>query len=184
MNGDYQSVATAPLDLRTTNRERGSSRARSPDCTGPVKDARGTSGSPAPPASTGTDSLQTSCPAVRDSLSLRNGAASKRQADDSFLRLPLRKRPYPAEPEPQSQSPAPLEIEDRFPSPLDRDFTSRVSRQERVADVCRIVGPLTPRWVGEARSPEGYHIRFLPQTDYGRRKLSYNSQLYKQARSY
>ncbi|XP_074538924.1 B-cell lymphoma 3 protein homolog [Halichoeres trimaculatus] len=168
MNGDHQSVATAPLDLRTTNRERGSSRARSPDCTGLARDAREINGSPAPPACTGTDSFQTRCPAVRDSQSLRNGAACKRQADNSVLRLPIRKRPYPAEPETQSQSPAAVEPGDRFSPPAERDLTSTVGRLERVTDVYRFgAGPLTPRWLEEARTPEGYPIRFLTQTNYG-----------------
>lgn len=35
MNGDHQSLAAAPLDLRTTNRERGT-----PNCKGRVRDAQ------------------------------------------------------------------------------------------------------------------------------------------------
>ncbi|KAK7886879.1 hypothetical protein WMY93_026500 [Mugilogobius chulae] len=49
-NGEQHFLAAAPLDLRTTHRERGSSGTASPD-------SRVTGGSPAPPACTETDSL-------------------------------------------------------------------------------------------------------------------------------
>ncbi|CAJ1062648.1 B-cell lymphoma 3 protein homolog [Xyrichtys novacula] len=168
MNGDHQSVATAPLDLRTTTRERGSSGARSPDCKGHVRDARVTGGSPAPPACTGTDSLQTRCPAVRDAHRSKNGTDRKRPADESSLRLPFRKRRILVEPETQSQSPAPTERGDRVPPVVETDFTSRVRRLERVADDGRIsAGPLTSSWRHDARqSLDGYPVRFLQPFEY------------------
>ncbi|KAM6994767.1 B-cell lymphoma 3 protein homolog [Tautogolabrus adspersus] len=174
MNGDHQSVAAAPLDLRTTYRERGSTGARSPDWTGRIRDARVTSGSPAPPACTETDSLLTvRCPTVRGAQGSKNGAVRKRPADDSSLRLPFRKRPIPVEPETQiespetqNKSPANAERGDRFSPAVQTDFTSQVCPLERVSEESRI-SAITPRRVEEARqSPDGYPIRFLHQFDY------------------
>ncbi|XP_031144766.1 B-cell lymphoma 3 protein homolog [Sander lucioperca] len=173
MNGDQQSVAAAPLDLRTTNRERGSAGSRTADCKGRAKDARVTGGSPAPPACTGTDSLEIHCPTVRSSPGSETGAASrKRPVDKSSFRLPFRKRPIPVEPETQRQSSAPPESGDRFSPVVDTDFTSRESldgRLGRATDESRVgTAPVTPRRVEEAgQSPDGYPICFFPSFDYG-----------------
>uniref|UniRef100_UPI0037E80BD4 B-cell lymphoma 3 protein homolog isoform X2 n=1 Tax=Semicossyphus pulcher TaxID=241346 RepID=UPI0037E80BD4 len=168
MNGDHQSVATAPLDLRTTTRERGSAGARSPDCRGRVRDARATGGSPAPPACTGTDSVEIRSPSVRGASGLENGAARKRPADKSSSSLPFRKRPIHVDPETESQSPAPADRGDRSSS-VDADLRSRVGRLETVVDESRIVaGPATARRFEEARqSPDVYPIHFVPHYDYG-----------------
>lgn len=84
MNGDNHSVAAAPLDLRTTHRERGT-----PGCTQRRRDAR-----------TGADSLETN---GASSPGSHGGASCKRLFDSSSL--PLRKRPFPVEAESRSQSP-------------------------------------------------------------------------------
>lgn len=166
MNGDHQSVATAPLDLRTTNRERGT-----PDCKGRVRDARVTGGLPAPLACTGTDRLEKHCPAVRGTLpGSENDASRKRPAEKSSLRLPFRKRPIPVEQETQRQSPAPPTSGDRFPPAVEADFTCRGSFAGQATDVSR-VGPasVTSRRNEEAgQSPGGYPIRFLYPFDYGK----------------
>ncbi|KAL3059744.1 hypothetical protein OYC64_014360 [Pagothenia borchgrevinki] len=160
MNGDHQSVATAPLDLRTTTRERAA--ARTPDCSSGARDARGTGGSPAPPACTGTDSLQ-----INDT-----GVARKRKADKSSSSLPFRKRQFVVEPEPQRQSPAPPEGEDCVPPAGNTELTLRESltgRLEVSADESRVCAtPVTPRRFTEAGlSPDGYPIRIWHQFDYG-----------------
>ncbi|XP_041649618.1 B-cell lymphoma 3 protein homolog [Cheilinus undulatus] len=170
MNGDHQSVATAPLDLRTSNRERGTT-----DCKGRVGDARVTSGSPAPPSCTGMDTGMacqlpqlTRCPTGRVAQGSKNSPDRKRPADDSSLRLPFRKRPIPVELETQSQSPAPADPEDRLSPVVETDVTSRISRLERVEDDSRIVaGPVIPRQFEETRqSHNGYPI-FLRYFEYG-----------------
>ncbi|XP_070691599.1 B-cell lymphoma 3 protein homolog [Pempheris klunzingeri] len=159
MNGDHQSVATAPLDLRTTNRERGSTGSRTPDCKGRVRDSRVTGGSPAPPACTGTDSLEIRSPAVRGAPGSETSATRKRPADKSTLSLPFRKRPIPVEPETRRQSPDPpqsadrrspaedtnLKFRERFPGGLERAVAeSRLAaaavsgRRVEEADLCPI----------------------------------------------
>lgn len=164
MNGDHRSVATAPLDLRTTNRERGSAGSRSPDCKGRAKDARGTHSSP---ARTARDRSETHAPGSE------HGAARKRPADKSSFRLPFRKRPIPVEPECRTQSPVLPESRDRFFSPaVDADFTLRESfagRLETHAGESRVAAaPATLRRAGEAgQSPDGYPARFLHPFDYG-----------------
>lgn len=165
MNGDHQRVATAPLDLRTTNRERGT-----PDCNGRVRDARATGGSPAPSANTGTESLERHCTAVRGALPGSESVASrKRPADKSSLRLPLRKRPVPVEPETERQ-PVEPEIERAPTRPLSRDrflpaYSSfRESFGIQPADESRL-GPASV--VGHG--PGGYPIPFLYPLDYGKR---------------
>jgi len=166
MNGDHRSVATAPLDLRTTNRERGSAGSRSPDCKGCAKDARGTHSSP---ARTARDRSETHAPGSE------HGAARKRPADKSSFRLPFRKRPIPVEPECRTQSPVLPESRDRFFSPaVDADFTLRESfagRLETHAGESRVAAaPATLRRAGEAgQSPDGYPARFLHPFDYGKR---------------
>nr|XP_046254258.1 B-cell lymphoma 3 protein homolog [Scatophagus argus] len=170
MNGDHQSVAIAPLDLRTTNRERGSTGSRIPDGTSRVREARVTGGSPAPPACTGTDSLEKCCPAARDALpGSATGASRKRPADNFSSNLPFRKRfqvssfnvsTLQVEPETQRQSPAPTQCRDRFSPAVDTDLTLRgdfAGRDERR------VAPVIPRLGEEAgQGPDGYPIRFLP----------------------
>ncbi|XP_035527522.1 B-cell lymphoma 3 protein homolog [Morone saxatilis] len=164
MNGDHQSVGTAPLDLRTTNRERGSAGSRTTDCKGRVRDSRMTGGSPALSAYTGADS----CPAVTPGTSgSETGASRKRPADKSSSRLPFRKRPIPVE-ETQRQSPALPQSADRVSPAVEADFTLRESFADRAADESRIgAAPVTPRRDEEARqSPNGYPIRFLQPFDY------------------
>ncbi|XP_075907125.1 B-cell lymphoma 3 protein [Nelusetta ayraudi] len=102
MNGDHQSVAAAPLDLRTTHRERGT-----PGCTERVRDAR-----------TGADSLEKN---GASSPGSHGGASRKRLLDSSSL--PLRKRPFPVEPESRSQSPVPAPSTERFPPAEDAGGT-------------------------------------------------------------
>ncbi|XP_068592554.1 B-cell lymphoma 3 protein homolog [Cebidichthys violaceus] len=165
MNGDHQSVATAPLDLRTTNRERGSAGSRTPDCKGRAK------GSPAPPACTGKDRLEIHCPVVRSAPGPDAGAARKRPADNSS-RLPFRKRPILVEPETQTQSAVLPVSGDRLSPAVDTDFTLRerfTGRLERAAIESRVdAAPATLRRVGEAgQSPDGYPMHFLHQFDYG-----------------
>ncbi|XP_047455020.1 B-cell lymphoma 3 protein homolog [Mugil cephalus] len=157
MNGDHQSVATTPLDLRTTHRERGT-----PDCISPSRDARVTDGSPAPPASTGTDSLQIHCSTIRKAPSSDTSTAHKRPADKSPKTLPFRKRRIPFDPETQSQSP---------PAKQRADFTSRESLQGRLeqdAGESRVAAaPVTPRRIEESQHiPAGYSIPFLQPYNY------------------
>ncbi|XP_076593713.1 B-cell lymphoma 3 protein homolog [Chaetodon auriga] len=170
MNGDHQSVATAPLDLRTTNRERGSAGSRTPDCKGRIRDSRVTSGSPAHLACTGTDSLEVRCPAVRAASGSETGAARKRPADESSLRLPFRKRPIHVESETTRHSPAPQQGGDRFSPAGDAGSTFQESIADRAeSDQSRVgAAPVTPRRDEEAGlSPHGYRIRFLHSFDYG-----------------
>ncbi|XP_030248397.1 B-cell lymphoma 3 protein homolog [Sparus aurata] len=170
MNGDQQSVATAPLDLRTTHRERGSAGPGTPPgCKGRAGDARVTGGSPAPPASTGTDTLEIRCP-VRGALpGSETGASRKRPADRSSSRLPFRKRRFHVEPESQRQTPAPAQTEDRCSPAVGADLTSRESFPGRAADESRVnAAPMTPRRSEEAaHSPNGFPIRVLHHFDYG-----------------
>ncbi|KAJ0000018.1 hypothetical protein NQD34_011860 [Periophthalmus magnuspinnatus] len=86
MNGEQHSLAAAPLDLRTTHRERGSSGPTSPD-------SLVTGGSPAPPACTETDSLDKQVIVVKK----ENSGVCKR--DNARQNLPFRKRKIPVEPE-------------------------------------------------------------------------------------
>ncbi|KAM6935381.1 B-cell lymphoma 3 protein homolog [Lycodopsis pacificus] len=166
MNGDHQSVATAPLDLRTTNRERGSPGSRTPDCKGRAK------GSPAPSACTGKDRLEIHCPAVRSAPDPEAGASRKRPADNSSSRLPFRKRPIIVVPETQTQSAVLPESGDRLSPAVVTDFTLRgrfTGRLERAANESRVdAAPVTLSRVQEAgQSPDGYPIRFLHPLDYG-----------------
>ncbi|XP_071325726.1 B-cell lymphoma 3 protein homolog [Trachinotus anak] len=175
MNSDHQTVATAPLDLRTTYRERGSSGSRSPDC-GVERSRQGHS--PAPPASTGTNSLEAHCPAVRSVPDSRTGVARKRPADSSSLKLPFRKRPILVEPEIQTQSPAPPENGDRLAPVEDTDLACRESlavRLERAAEEHRVgVAPVTPRRIEETQqSPDRCPIRLLHPIHYGHYPVYY-----------
>ncbi|AWO96308.1 putative B-cell lymphoma 3 protein [Scophthalmus maximus] len=170
MNGDQQSVATAPLDLRINNRERGSAGTRSPD--------RGLQRtrqerSPAAPVCAGASTLETRCPAARSAPGSGAGAARKRPADNSSLKLPFRKRPIPVEPEPPAQSPAPPESGERFCAAEDADSTlgeSSVGRLERVADENRVGVNLTPRRIEET---DNCPIRFLHPINYGHYPVYY-----------
>ncbi|XP_034409605.1 B-cell lymphoma 3 protein homolog isoform X2 [Cyclopterus lumpus] len=169
MTMNHQSVATAPLDLRTSNRERGSAGSRTPDCKGHAEDARGKDASP---PCTGQDRPETHCPAVRSAPGPENGAARKRPADKSSYRLPFRKRPIPVEPESHAQSPVLPESGDRLAPPVDADFTWRQSsagRLETTASESRVAAaPATLRRAEEAgQSPDGYPVRFLHPFDYG-----------------
>lgn len=154
MNGDHQSVAAAPLDLRTTNRERGSAGSRSPDCKGRVRDAGVTGGSPAHPACTGTDSLEIHCPGSE------TGTSRKRPADKSSFRLPFRKRPIHVEPETQRQSPNPPHSGDRFSPAVDTDSTFREGFAGRPSTDSRTgTTPVTPRRDEQSvQRPDGYPI--------------------------
>ncbi|XP_010739701.1 B-cell lymphoma 3 protein homolog [Larimichthys crocea] len=154
MNGDHQSVAAAPLDLRTSNRERGSAGSRSPDCKGRVRDAGVTGGSPAHPACTGTDSLEIHCPGSE------TGTSRKRPADKSSFRLPFRKRPIHVEPETQRQSPNPPHSGDRFSPAVDTDSTFREGFAGRPSTDSRTgTTPVTPRRDEQSvQRPDGYPI--------------------------
>ncbi|XP_026225881.1 B-cell lymphoma 3 protein homolog [Anabas testudineus] len=173
MNGDHQSVATAPLDLRTTNRERGSAGSKTPDCKGRACNARVTGGSQAPPACTGTDSLEIHCDGVRNATGSETNVARKRPVDRSSSKLPFRKRPFYVEPETQRQSPAPPDSGDRFSPEEDTRLTVRESLAtglERPPYESRVgVTPVTPRTVeGTGQHIEGYPVcTFLPPFNYG-----------------
>lgn len=175
MNGDHQSVATAPLDLRTTNRERGSAGSKTPDCKGRACNARVTGGSQAPPACTGTDSLEIHCDGVRNATGSETNVARKRPVDRSSSKLPFRKRPFYVEPETQRQSPAPPDSGDRFSPEEDTRLTVRESLAtglERPPYESRVgVTPVTPRTVeGTGQHIEGYPVcTFLPPFNYGKR---------------
>lgn len=168
MNGEHQSVATAPLDLRTTNRDRRGAGSRSPDCG--LETSRVVR-SPAPPASTATNGLEiVRCSAVRDAPNSRTGAANcKRPADSSSLKLPFRKRRILVETEIETQLPAPAESGDRL-SPVEfRE--SNAGRLERAADEHRVgAAPVTPRQIEETQqSPDSCSIRILHPIHYGKR---------------
>lgn len=165
MNGHHQSVATAPLDLRTSTRERGSAGARTPDCKYRARDAQVTGGSPAPPACTGTDTLEIRCPAVRGAPGSGADASRKRPA----ACLPFRKRPIPVEPETKRQSPAPPQSADRFSPAADADVSFRESLAGRAADESEIsAAPVTSRRDEETgHSPDRYTIHLLHPFDYG-----------------
>lgn len=161
MNGDHHSVAAAPLDLRTTHRERGT-----PDCKERVRDARPAGGAPAASVRTGADGLETN---GGSSPGAASGASRKRPADTSSLRLPFRKRPFPVEPESQSRSPAPTPSAERVSPAPDADCAHREGFAGQAADVVR-VGPssVTQRRDEEAgQSPAaGYPVRYW--WDYGK----------------
>lgn len=159
MNGDHQSVATAPLDLRTTTRERGSVALTIPDCKSRASDAGVTRGSPAPPACTGTDRANAfHGPDVRSAQDFDAGGARKRPAGKSPHQLPFRKRPVRAEPETQRRSPAPADGGERSSSADDTDLTA----QENVARRSERI-PVTPRRFEETgQSLDGYPVCLLP----------------------
>ncbi|XP_029359730.1 B-cell lymphoma 3 protein homolog [Echeneis naucrates] len=151
MNGDHQSVATAPLDLRTTNRRRGSAGSRSPDCgLETLRQGR----SPEPPASIGTTGGFR--PAETSASDSGAGGPRKRCADNSSISLPFRKRRILAVPEPQPETqaqPAPPHSGDRLSSADNTDWTPR---EQRTAEGHRVgVAPVTPRRIEETQqSPE------------------------------
>lgn len=170
MNGDHQSVATAPLDLRTTNRERGCAGSRTPDCKSRTRDVRVTVGSPAPPACTGTDSLEIHSPTIRNVPGSESSVASKRSEDASSLKLPLRKRRIRVEPEPQRQSPAAAESGDRFSPVEDRDFRdSLAGRLKKPREESRVgVAPVTLRRTGDTgQTLHGYPRHIFHPFNYG-----------------
>ncbi|XP_028985378.1 B-cell lymphoma 3 protein homolog [Betta splendens] len=159
MNGDHQTVATAPLDLRTSaTRERGSAGSAIPDCKSRASDAAVTGVSPAPPACTGTDrggALNGS--GARSAPDAAAGAARKRAAAKSPHQLPFRKRPFHAEPETQRRSPAPADGGDRSSPAGDTDRTVPTvdHRLER--------RPVTPRRFEErGHALEVYPVRVMP----------------------
>ncbi|KAM3614462.1 uncharacterized protein V6R79_014795 [Siganus canaliculatus] len=173
MNGDHQSVATAPLDLRTTYRERGSAGSRTPDSSGCDRGARVTGGgspaAPAAPVCTGTDSLEKCCPAVRCVLPVSDaGASRKRPADKASSRLPFRKRPIPLEPETRRHSPAPPLSSDQLSHAVE-DSRLRESFVPRVASESKVdAAPVTPRRGEETdQGLNGYPLHFLHPVDVG-----------------
>ncbi|KAF6716581.1 B-cell lymphoma 3 protein [Oryzias melastigma] len=132
MNGDHQLAATAPLDLTTSARRRTNAGSKDQDCALCVGDARVTSGSPSPPASTGTGSA--------DSQS--RSAPRKRPTDSPTSKLPLRKRPIPAEPKSEEPPPAPAVNPDRT-SPT--ELTNLPSRESGLGKSRVGVAPITPK---------------------------------------
>lgn len=159
MNGDHHSVAAAPLDLRTTHRERGT-----PDCKERVRDARPTGGAPAASVRTRADGLETN---GVSSPGAASGASRKRPADTSSL--PLRKRPIPVELECQSRSPAPTPSAERVSPAAEANCALREGFAGQAADVVRV----SPASVTQRRDEEagqslvaGYPIRYL--WDYGK----------------
>ncbi|KAM7421200.1 hypothetical protein PAMA_015383 [Pampus argenteus] len=169
MNREHQTVATAPLDLRTTTRERGSTGSETPYHTGRVRDASVSSGSPARPACTGADSMVIHCPVVRSAPSSETGGTRKRPADKSAFSLPFRKRPIPVESDTQTQSPAPAERGDRFSPAEDKNLAlqdSLSNRLEIAPDESRVV-VLNRRVEEGGQSPDRYRIPFLHPFSYG-----------------
>lgn len=167
MSVDHQSVAAAPLDLSTTARGRRSAG----DLAFCAGDARATGGSPAPPASTGTDSS-----AVRRSPDAESTPLGKRTADSSPIKtpskLPFRKRTFPVEPEVQKPA-APISVaSSSCSSPAEEQKVRKnaASRLERAADESRFaVAPVTHRRTEQAaHSPEGYSCCILPIINYGK----------------
>ncbi|XP_069393163.1 B-cell lymphoma 3 protein homolog isoform X2 [Paralichthys olivaceus] len=160
MNGHHQSVATAPLDLRTTNRERGGAGSRTPDC--------GLQGrSPAPPACTGTSSLETRCSTTVRSVDI--AAARKRPADNSSLKLPFRKRPILVEPETQTQSAAPAESGGRVSPVVETDSVFRESLPGRL-DEHRVAAAASEE---TRQSAEKCHMRLLHPINYSHYPVYY-----------
>ncbi|KAM4601536.1 B-cell lymphoma 3 protein homolog isoform 2-T2 [Polymixia lowei] len=109
MNDRNQSVASVALDLRTTHRERGSSRSKAQDCKGRGGDSR-VAVTVGPPRHTGAQGHGngiaspvagrpiSACPAPTNSphsAALDANAADRRIPDKSSSRLPFRKRPEP-----------------------------------------------------------------------------------------
>lgn len=158
MTGDHQSAATAPLDLRTTIRERGT-----PDCKGRIVAA-------ASRACTGTDRLEKHSPAVQGTLvDLGRGAFHKRKTDSSPCSLPLRKRKIHVEPETPARSPTPPPNRDYFSPPVDADVTCRESFAGQARDRSS-VAPVAHRRIEEpGQNQNGYPIHLFYQLDYGKR---------------
>ncbi|XP_012737414.2 B-cell lymphoma 3 protein homolog [Fundulus heteroclitus] len=165
MSVDHQSVATAPLDLSTTARRRRSAG----DLTFCAGDARATGGSPAPPASTGTDSS-----AVRRSPDTESTQSRKRVADTSLIKspskLPFRKRPFHVEPETQKPAaPTPAAVAPcSSPAEEQKVRGSTAGRLERAAGESRFgVAPVTLRRTEQAtHCTEGYSCCILPVIKY------------------
>ncbi|XP_015805814.3 B-cell lymphoma 3 protein homolog [Nothobranchius furzeri] len=159
---DHQSVATAPLDLSTTARGRG--RSGTPDSNICSRDAP-SGGSPALPASTGTDSTETRAPRKRPA-----GSASS-------LKLPFRKRPFPFEPESQTPSPTPAASGIRSSPVEERDLGSLVRLGRAGGDHERRVGvaPMTiiRRVEEDGQGPDGYPYCLFPIYDYGHYPVYY-----------
>ncbi|KAF7652561.1 hypothetical protein LDENG_00095230 [Lucifuga dentata] len=170
MNGDNQSVASAPLDLRTTNRDRGSAESRTLYCKGRASSCHVAGGSPASPARTGTDNGEIYCAAAKSTPGSDTGAAYKRATDRSSFRLPFRKRPIPTEPETERQSPARSEREDHLSPAVDADLTSHGSPAKRLrgaADESMVWMAVTPGRAEVARqSVDGYPVHFIHPSVY------------------
>ncbi|KAM9723444.1 B-cell lymphoma 3 protein homolog [Menidia menidia] len=165
MNVDHQAVASAPLDLSITARR--ISGTRTPERNVCARDARGTGGSPAPPACTGTGSSEGRHASAKDSTGTEASAARKRPVDTSALKLPFRKRQFHVEPESQSSSPSPPVSADSSSPAGEPDCAcqERVDgRLERTAESRVAVAPVTPRHPHEA---EGYPWCFLNPFSYG-----------------
>lgn len=169
MSVDHQSVATAPLDLSITARGQRSAG----DLTFLAGDARATGGSPAPPASTGTDSSAAGRSPDTESTLLR-----KRAADSSPIKspskLPFRKRTFHVEPEvtPKPGAPTPAtSAPSSSPAGEQKVRESAAFRLESATDESRIaVAPVTHRRTERAaHSPEGYSCCILPIINYGKR---------------
>ncbi|XP_038124074.1 B-cell lymphoma 3 protein [Cyprinodon tularosa] len=155
MSVDHQSVATAPLDLSTTGRGRRSGG----DLTFCDGDARASGGSPAPPASTGTDSS-----VLRRSPDTDSTHSRKRTADGSPIKspstLPFRKRHFLVEAETQKPAAAAEEQTVREPA---RPRLGKAEDETRFG-----VAPVTHRRTDQAaHSPEGYPCCILPLINYG-----------------
>ncbi|XP_015228354.1 PREDICTED: B-cell lymphoma 3 protein-like [Cyprinodon variegatus] len=158
MSVDHQSVATAPLDLSTTGRGRRSGG----DLTFCDGDARASGGSPAPPASTGTDSSVLHRSPDTDSTHSR-----KRTADGSPIKspstLPFRKRHFLVEAEAQKPAPPAAAAEEQTVREPARPRLGKAEDETRFG-----VAPVTHRRTDQAaHSPEGYPCCILPLINYG-----------------
>lgn len=194
MNGDHQSAAIAPLDLRTTNRERGSSRSKTPDCKGRAGDTRVTGGSTGALGRTGTEDLgrktppllssgassalsaplnNNHCPVAGGALGVQS-LTDKRTKEKSSSKLPFRKRPFRAEPDIQTgdtRSALP-ETADRFSLAEDPELANSPSPTKRLAAgedrIC--VAPRRFEEVGQSR--DGHPMHFMHALNPYRKRCS------------
>ncbi|XP_034029908.1 B-cell lymphoma 3 protein homolog [Thalassophryne amazonica] len=148
MNNDHHSVVPAPLDLRTTNRERGSAAAsRTPDCNCCARDSRFAGGKH---ASAGTDNKAVHAATVRSVP-----CEDARTLDKSSSRLPFRKRPIPAEPEARTQT------DDRHLSSTE-ELSPRGSAAKRVKEEENLMCMAPKRVEEPQQSGNGHPGNFRP----------------------
>lgn len=144
MNGDHRSVATAPLDLRTTSRDRGT-----PNCKSRVRDA----------------------PQGAETGASRKRPADKASSRLPFRKRPISLDPESPTQSP-TQTPAAPSSEDRISPAV--DFTVRQSVAGQVAEEAEDILPAsaTPRRnIKSGRSPEGYRTCCFYPLEHGRPRV-------------